>query len=625
MSAFHEMKEEITAFFNRNLVLKLFKWISVFLFPFYLTLAVNYLSFGNTTQLYTLFTKNLGSFTFGLLLVWLAFLFFAAVIPNFALSALVTAILFISFSLVDYFKFAILEVHFFPWDIYLARNASSFTEFLSTIVIPEALWEILFSTLFYCILLYLITPKILIKWRFRVMTTPLFLIGFFLLMTNHTAQQGLSPFLGISSEKPADQNTFYAEHGFLTAFSLNFGSVQNTNAPEKYSKSYIQHAFEKYLPENNSGETFQNPDIVVVLSEAFWDPTVLNGVTFSDDPLKNYRKIAKTNPSGKMISPTFGGGTVRPEFEILTGMSTSALPPGNIPYQQYVKSDIFSYPRVYKNLGYDTIGLHTYQKTFYDRDKAYPHMGFDDFLGEYDLHAEQHWNSGPYITDETIAEEVVYQLEQPHDVGVFVMAITMENHSMYQNKFDEKDRVIKVSGDNLTSQQILTLENYAAGVRDSDRALKSIYDYVMNREKPTIVLWYGDHLPTLGDDFDPYLATNTISRPTASQWSEEEKHIMFSTPYLVFTNYDTGKEYLADNQSVSPFLLPALMADYIDAPQCLQTNFLLDLYRTCPIMSKYYNFYSPNADKTKREQMQELHELMTYDMLIGKNYISELK
>ncbi|WP_312044272.1 LTA synthase family protein [Anaerotignum sp.] len=625
MSAFHEMKEEITAFFNRNLVLKLFKWICVFLFPFYLTLAVNYLSFGNTTQLYTLFTKNLGAFTFGLLLVWLAFLFFAAVIPNFALSALVTATLFISFSLVDYFKFAILEVHFFPWDIYLARNASSFTEFLSTIVIPEALWEILFSTLFYCILLYLITPKISIKWRFRVMTSPLFLIGFFLLMTNHTAQQGLSPFLGISSEKPADQNTFYAEHGFLTAFSLNFGSVQNTNAPEKYSKSYIQHAFEKYLPENNSGETFQNPDIVVVLSEAFWDPTVLNGVTFSDDPLKNYRKIAKTNPSGKMISPTFGGGTVRPEFEILTGMSTSALPPGNIPYQQYVKSDIFSYPRVYKNLGYDTIGLHTYQKTFYDRDKAYPHMGFDDFLGEYDLHAEQHWNSGPYITDETIAEEVVYQLEQPHDVGVFVMAITMENHSMYQNKFDEKDRVIKVSGDNLTSQQILTLENYAAGVRDSDRALKSIYDYVMNREKPTIVLWYGDHLPTLGDDFDPYLATNTISRPTASQWSEEEKHIMFSTPYLVFTNYDTGKEYLADNQSVSPFLLPALMADYIDAPQCLQTNFLLDLYRTCPIMSKYYNFYSPNADKTKREQMQELHELMTYDMLIGKNYISELK
>ncbi len=624
MSAFHEMKEDIRAFFSRNLLFKILKWIIVILFPFFLTLAVNYLSFGNTTQLYTLFTKGLGSLAFGLLLVWLAFLFFAAVIPNISLAALVCSILFISFSLVDYFKYAILEVHFFPWDIYLARNASSFQEFLSTITIPQALWEVLFSTLFYCILLYLLAPKISIKWRFRVLMSPLFFIGFYLLMTNPTVQRGLTPILGIPSEKTSDQNAFYGKHGFLTAFSLNFGSAQNINIPQNYSKSSIQHDFENYLPQQNSGDTFQNPDIVVVLSEAFWDPTFLNGVTFSDDPLKNYRKIAETNPSGKMISPTFGGGTVRPEFEILTGMSTSALPPGNIPYQQYVKNDIFSYPRVYKNLGYDTIGLHTYQKTFYDRDKAYPLMGFDDFLGEYDLHAEQHWNSGPYITDETIAEEIMYQLDQPHDVGVFVMAITMENHSMYQNKFDESDRVIQVSGNNLTSQQILTLENYAAGVRDSDRALKSIYDYVMSREKPTIVLWYGDHLPTLGDDFDPYLATSTISCPTASQWSEEEKHIMFSTPYLIFTNYDTGRAYLADNQSVSPFLLPALMADYIDAPQCLQTNFLLELYRTCPIMSKYYNFYSPSADKTKREQMRELHELLTYDILIGKNYISEI-
>lgn len=625
MSTFHEMKEEVRESFNRNMALKCLKWISVFLFPFYLTLVTNYLSFGNAAQLYTLCSENTGAFVFGLILVWLAFLFFAALMPNLSVAAMITAILFISLSLIDYFKFTILEVHFLPWDIYLAKSATSFTEFLSTLVIPEALWEIIFTTLFYCVFLLLLSPKFPVKWRFRAFTSPLFFLGFFMLLTNRTIHQGFTSVLGISVEKSADQNQLYAEHGFLTAFALNFGSLQNTDKPQNYSKSYIQQAFEKYLPDENSGETFQNPDIVVVLSEAFWDPTILNGVSFSGDPLENFREIAKTNPSGKMISPTFGGGTVRPEFEILTGMSTSALPPGNIPYQQYVKKDIFSYPRTYKNLGYDTIGLHTYQKTFYDRDKAYPFMGFDDFLGEYDLHAEQHWNSGPYITDETISQEVIYQLKQPHDVGVFVMAITMENHSMYQHKFDEIDRVIKVSGDTLNSQQILTLENYAAGVRDSDKALKAIYDYVMSREKPTVVLWYGDHLPTLGDDFDPYLSTNTISCPTAAQWTEDEKYTMFSTPYLVFANYDTGRKYQADGESVSPYLLPALMADYIDAPQCIQTNFLLDLYHTCPIISKYYNFYTPNTDKTKREEMRDLHELMTYDMLIGKNYISEIK
>ena len=624
MSAFYGIKAKTTECFNGNLFLRGMKWLFVFLFPFYLTFISNYLSLGSLKQQYILITENTGAFLFGALLVWLIFLLFVALLPNIAGAAFLTSLCVLGISLVDYFKFLILEAHFVPWDIYLAQNAKSFTEFLSSVVLPPGIWMVLICTCLYCVFLYLMDVKLPIKWKMRVITAPLFLALLCLIATSTNLRRGLAATLSISLEENIDQNQLYAENGFLTAFVLSL-DASNLSEPQNYSKGYIKHSFEKYLPDKNSGTTFQSPDIVVVLSEAFWDPTLLNGVTFSADPLKNFREIAKTNPSGKMVSPTFGGGTVRPEFEILTGMSTSALPPGNIPYQQYVKGNIFSFPRVYKNLGYDTVGLHTYQKNFYDRDKAYPLLGFDEFLGEYDLHAEQHWNSGPYITDETIAEEVIYQLSQPHHVGTFVMAITMENHSMYQEKFEEADRTIKVSGKSLSDKQIVTLENYAKGVSDSDHALKSIYDYVMSREKPTIVLWYGDHLPTLGDDFDPYVSTNTISSKTAAEWTEDEKNIMFSTPYLMFTNYDTGRNYFANGESVSPYLLPALMADYIDAPQCLQTNFLLDMYKTSPIMSKYYNFYTPNTDETKREEMRSLHELMTYDMLIGKDYLSQLK
>ncbi|MFV0314350.1 MAG: LTA synthase family protein [Anaerotignum sp.] len=624
MTTFAKQKEKIAIFLNSTTALKSFKWLIVFLFPLYLALVANYVSFSSTEQLRTLIFANTGSFVYGLLLLYLVFLFFIAIIPNLAVASFVTALIFITLSLIDFFKYAILKEHFFPSDIYLAQNAASFTEFLGTLEIPKSIWTILFVTLFYCIVLYFIDAKISIKRKVRVCIAPLVLILLCQLLTNNSIRKLNKPIFGIIIKQSTTQTELYQEHGFITAFALNFIPI-NTGEPEHYSKSYVQSSFKQYLPDPASGETFQNPDIIVVLSEAYWDPTVLNDVSFSADPLENYREIAKTNPSGKMISPTFGGGTVRPEFEILTGMSTSALPPGNIPYQQYVKDDIFSFPRTYKNLGYDAVGLHTYQKTFYDRDKAYPLMGFDNFLGEYDLHAEQHWNSGPYITDETIAEEVIYQLEQPHEVATFVMAITMENHSMYQEKFEEQDRIIKVTGDALSPKQVLTLENYAAGVRNSDLALKTIYDYVMQREKPTIVLWYGDHLPTLGENFDPYTTTNAISSTTAAQWTEAEKYTMFATPYVMFSNYDTGQEYLAkDTEYVSPYLLPALMANYIDAPECIQTNFLLDLYRTCPVMSKYYDLYAPSDDLDKRNKMLELHELMTYDMLIGNNYIAEI-
>ena len=147
----------------------------------------------------------------------------------------------------------------------------------------------------------------------------------------------------------------------------------------------------------------------------------------------------------------------------------------------------------------------------------------------------------------------------------------------------------------------------------------------MQREKPTVLLWYGDHLPTLGDDFSPYTSTGTIQADKAALWTDAEKNIMFRTPYLMFANYDTGRAYRAEGEAVSPYLLEALLCDYIGAPECLQTNFLLDVYETSPVMSRYYDLYTPNTDPDKREKMMELHRYLTYDELIGERYLDNMQ
>lgn len=625
MSTFREIKTEINEFFHTNKITKAFLWIFVACFPLYLTMGVTSLAFEGGEGFTTLLHQNAGAFYYGLFLVVFVYLVFLSITPRVALGAGLTGCVFVTLALVDHFKFLVLKEHFLPWDLLLAKNLGSFTEFLGAISIPQGVWELVFTTIFYVGALFFMSPTLPLSLRRRAPLAPLLSLVLYGCLTNEGLRKLSSNLFQLELKASVDQNAFYEENGFLTAFALNCGSLQ-LSVPQNYSLSYMKHAFEPYLPHTDSGTTFQNPDIIVVLSEAFWDPSVLNGVTFLPDPLENFHAIAESQHSGRMVSPTFGGGTVRPEFEILTGMTTSALPPGNIPYQQYVKKDISSYARNYKNLGYDTLGIHTYQKTFYDRHLAYPFMGFDDFLGEYDLNAEQHWNSGPFITDETIAEEIIYQLDQPRQTSLFLMGITMENHSMYQDKYDEADREITVTGDSLSPEQIITLENFATGVSHSDQALKEIYDYVMAREKPTVVLWYGDHLPTLGKDFDPYTTTGTIASSTAAQWTEEEKYTMFSTPYLVFSNYDTGRPFQGENSThVSPYFLPALMADYIDAPETLQTNFLLDLYNVSPVISSYYDLYSPTEELPQREKLRELHELMTYDMLIGKNYLAGLK
>lgn len=600
-------------------------WLLVLLFPLFLTLSSNYISFLSAEKpvllLQTLLTENTGAFLLGLILVSLVYGAMLCLPCRVPLSAGLTSFLFTVFPTIDLCKTQILKEHFLPWDMLLAGNAGSFTTFLHSLKLPADFWWILGGTVLYLVLLAWLRPTLPLGRKQRIIGVPIFLACLYFATMNGTIR-GYYGVLGLSSKAPANQEQNYTENGFLSAFVLNFASLQ-MGEPENYNEAYLTSAFAEYRPDASSGADFQNPDVIIVLSESFWDPTTLKNVTFLDDPLKNYRRIREANHGGNMVSCTFGGGTVRPEFEVLTGMNTSMLPSGNVPYPQYVHHNLYSYARQFKNMGYDTLGIHTYQKTFYERDRAYPLLGFDTLLGEYDLHAEQHFNSGPFLTDESLVEEIMYQLEQPRETGIFIQAITMENHGLYDDKFDSSEWNIHFTSDALSDEESNLLHNYCKGLSDSDAQLGRLYDYVMQREKPTVVLWYGDHLPTLGNDFAVYTATDTISSSTAAEWTTEEKYQMFSTPYVVFSNYDTGHDYRADGQSVSPYLLTALLCDYIDAPETQRSNFLLDLYEHCPVVSPYYSLYSEDCDLVTRNRYILLHELLTYDDLLGKQYLTK--
>lgn len=624
MKGISKLKRSIRSKLRQSPGLRALLWILTLCFPLWLTITANFISFGSLDKLGTLLTHQPRAFLFGAVLIYLFYFAWVFLFRRFSTAAGITAFVFTLLPMIDHFKCAILQDHFYPWDLTLAQNAGSFTEFLGSISFPASFIILILIIVLYWLALNLARPRLPQWGKKRLIGAPVCVLALFGLLTNTTLRNSYEPVFGLSIHEGMDQDTIYDTYGFLCGFALNCGTV-DTLRPQDYSQQTIEEMFAQYVPTETGGEDFQNPDVIVVLSEAFWDPTKLEGVTFSDDPLKNYRAIAAEHPSGEMVSCTFGGGTVRPEFEILSGMSTSTLPSGNMPYQQYLKNKTFAYAQMFKSLGYDTLGIHTYQETFYERNRTYPLMGFDDFLGENDMHAELHWNSGPYITDETIAEEIIYQLEQPHETGLYLTAITMENHSLYTDKFDPEDWDIKVSGDNLSEQDVITLQNYCKGVSDSDAALGMLYEYIMQREKPTVLLWYGDHLPTLGDNFVPYTTTGTIQADKAAQWTDEEKYTMFCTPYLIFANYDTGHTYRAEGERVSPYLLEALLCDYIGAPACLQTNFLLDIYETCPVFSYYYQLYSPESTEEEREEIQKLHRYLTYDELIGEGYLNEMQ
>lgn len=157
------------------------------------------------------------------------------------------------------------------------------------------------------------------------------------------------------------------------------------------------------------------------------------------------------------------------EFELLSGTSVSWLPKGSIPYQQYVRSDIPSVVWEFRKNGYSTTAVHTYPKSFFNRVHAYPHLGFEKFVGIEDMPDAK--TKGKFVSDETLTDYVLSAVRQgTSEKPAFVFAISMENHFSYEgDKFLSHD--IDVKSPALSESEILTLKNYVQGIHDADAQL----------------------------------------------------------------------------------------------------------------------------------------------------------
>src|SRR5690606_23705483 len=71
------------------------------------------------------------------------------------------------------------------------------------------------------------------------------------------------------------------------------------------------------------------PDIVIVQSESLFDPARLAGV-LDGRWLPQYHRLTRRTTHGDLVVPTFVGGTIRTEFEVLTGAPLASL--GGVQY-----------------------------------------------------------------------------------------------------------------------------------------------------------------------------------------------------------------------------------------------------------------------------------------------------
>nr|MCR5033550.1 LTA synthase family protein [Lachnospiraceae bacterium] len=284
---------------------------------------------------------------------------------------------------------------------------------------------------------------------------------------------------------------------------------------------------------------------VVIMDEAFSDLTVLGDMPTNTDPIPFVHSMlegAEDTVSGTLNVSVVGGNTANTEFEFLTGNTMAFLPTGSIPYQQYINGEISALPRYLESLGYDTVAMHPYYPTGWERNEVYPRMGFSKMLFKDDFTDTRILRK--YVDDASDFENVIRQFESKGEDPLFVFNVTMQNHSSYSEEYDNLPLSVHMDGvKNVSLSTYLTLCNY------TDQALEDLIEYFSSYEEDTIIVFFGDHQPA-ASVVSPVWKHNGKS---STSLSEEDQILRYQVPYLIWANFDieeaqqveTSANYLA--------------------------------------------------------------------------------
>ena len=407
-----------------------------------------------------------------------------------------------------------------------------------------------------------------------------------------------------------DQKENYASNGFVLAFALNL-PMATLAAPAGYSAETIDRiAAESVMARVAVGE---RPDIVIVMSESFWDPARLPGVSIAPDPIPTARALR----SGDVFSPEFGGMTANVEFEALTGFSNAFLPYGSIPYQQYVRTNIPSLASFFRDQGYATTALHPFQGWFWNRSVVYEAFGFERFLSEENLPPLK--KRGPLASDAAMTEELI-RLADAEEKPVFIFAVSLQGHGPYEpgRYTDATHTVTAPALDDRTRDSVLS---FAEGAADADRGLARLIEWAKRRERPTVIAFFGDHLPPLGE---AYVQTGYMKEPVASRRAPlAQMKAEHETPLVIWSNRSGPR---SDVGTISPAFLPLEVLKAAGMEHPYYTGFLGMVRDRFPVVDRHLLVDRDGqavpdwARGSKIDPLVRDFRLLQYDVMFGDRH-----
>ena len=339
----------------------------------------------------------------------------------------------------------------------------------------------------------------------------------------------------------------YNDYGFPYCFGLSVID-KGVDRPLNYGEELITDILEEIptAPENlpdvggDASDEVQGPNVIFVQLESFFDVKYMEGVTFSEDPIPTFTWLKEQYPSGLFTVPVIGAGTVNTEFEVLTGMRVADFGAGEYPFRSIMTEktcETLAYDLLAS--GYRTHAIHNHEGSFYLRNDVYKNVGFETFTS-IEYFENPTFNENNWAHDALLTDEILYLLNATPEPDL-VYTVSVQGHGKYPDVYiPAEDDILVTEG--LEDEAVRSHFNYFINqINEMDGFISDLYEAVMAMEENTVLVFYGDHLPSIARDEGVTISTSE-----------------FQTEYVIIANYETPKE-LADEDLYAYQIFPTVM------------------------------------------------------------------
>ncbi len=364
---------------------------------------------------------------------------------------------------------------------------------------------------------------------------------------------------------------FGMEAGFFA-----FAKASNPEPSESYSEEHVEEIIEESQSENektDKSDLVIPENFIVVMNESFSDLSVYPELVTKEEVMPYFNSLSENAIKGNLLVSVLGGTTANTEYEFLTGNSCM-ISPSTVVYNSFIKSDQYSLARTLKAQGYRAVAMHPYLPNGWNREFVYPRMGFDEFISLDGFKGADKERS--FVSDLGDYERVIEEVENKEEgEKLFIFNVTMQNHSGYETK----NYPVSVHVRGYDGEFLGQAEQYESLIKKSDEALEYLIEYFKQCDEKTMIVFFGDHQPSLSDDFLSYAFGKSVDELTFA-----EEQTQYLTRYMIWANYDLPE---IEGETLSANYLASYALSLTGLEATGYSDYLLGLRDTVPAVNAY--------------------------------------